>query len=89
VSGRVGSLGKALQHQEIGHDACSADPSQNRVAVGAPRLQYRFPLIVHYLVGVGVASGELKEGDVRKNQKPQLAVATARGESITARARRN
>jgi hypothetical protein len=26
----------------------SAGPFQNRVAVGAPKLQYQFPLIVHY-----------------------------------------
>jgi hypothetical protein len=32
ASGRVGSLGKALQDYEIGHDPCSAWPSLNRVA---------------------------------------------------------
>ena len=45
---REGSLGKALQHHEIGHDPCSAGPSQNRVGIGAPKLPYRIPLIVHY-----------------------------------------
>ena len=49
ASGRDGSLGKTLQHHEIGHDRCSAGPSQNRVGIGAPKLPHQFPLIVHYL----------------------------------------
>jgi hypothetical protein len=32
ASRRDGSLGKALQYHEIGHDLCSAGPSENRVA---------------------------------------------------------
>jgi hypothetical protein len=48
ASGRVGSFGKALQDHEIGQNRCSAGPSQNRVAPGAPKAPYQFPLIVHY-----------------------------------------
>jgi hypothetical protein len=42
------SLGNTLQHHEIGHDTCSAGPFKNRVSMGAPKLPYQFPLIVHY-----------------------------------------
>jgi hypothetical protein len=44
-----GWLGNTLQHHEIGDDPCSAEPSQNRVGIGAPKLPHRIPLIVHYL----------------------------------------
>jgi hypothetical protein len=44
-----GWLGNTLKHHEIGHEPCSAGPSQNRVGIGAPKLPHRFPLIVHYL----------------------------------------
>ena len=53
ASGRDASLGKALQHHEIGHDRCSAGPSQNRVGMGAPKLPHQFPLVVHYLRKAG------------------------------------
>ena len=53
---RDGSLGKALQHHEIGHDRCSAGPSQKRVRIGAPKLPYQFPLIVHYLRWLRIAA---------------------------------
>jgi hypothetical protein len=32
ASRRHGSLGKALRNHEIGHEPCSAEPSENRVA---------------------------------------------------------
>ena len=53
ASGRDGLLGKALQDHEIGHDRCSARPSQNRVRMGAPKLPHRIPLVVHYLRKAG------------------------------------
>ena len=42
-----GSLGKSLQHQEIGHDLCSAGPFKTEW-VRCTEMPYRFPLIVHY-----------------------------------------
>ncbi len=46
---RQGSFGNTLQHHEIGRDMCWAGPLQNRVGIGAAKVPYQFPLIVHYI----------------------------------------
>jgi hypothetical protein len=49
ASGRDGSIGNALQHHEIGHDLCSAGPSQKPGGMRKPeKLPQLAPPDVHY-----------------------------------------
>jgi hypothetical protein len=50
AAGRIGSLGKALQDHEIGHDPGAPGLSQaipEPSGAGAPKAPNQFPLIVH------------------------------------------